>query len=393
MHAKLMPVNEKERILSIDILRGFALLGIFLVNMPAFFNPIYYLNPQTYWSKGTDYNLHAFVDFFAQGSFYPLFAFLFGYGAMIIAERSGYKQLSFPLLFVRRLFILLVFGCIHAFLVWHGDILISYACTGFLFMLFYKCSGKTLIVSGLLIYIIPFGLLAWLFLLINQNILYNTSEVVTSIQVYSSESFLDITAQRMNDWLHANGPNNAWVLILNLLPIMLLGAGFAKQKWLIHVKEYKKQLICLMWIGLLGGSAFKILPYIQGDTYGARFLQDQFGGPLLALFYMTSIVLLVENKIARKILKPLASVGRMSISHYLVQSIIFTSISYGYGLGYYGDISYTTGFIFVFIFYTIQVIVSHWWLSKYQYGPIEYIWRWVTYGEKPKLSRKIERAG
>ena len=394
MSDRLMPLKENERYVSIDILRGFAILGIFLVNMPAFYSPFLYLNPETYWDKGIDSALNAFVDVLAQASFYPLFAFLFGYGAIMIAERSQLKGLSFPLLFTRRLLILLVFGCIHAFSIWHGDILITYAITGFLLMLFYKLKGKTLLITGLLLYIIPFGLLSALSFLIMlipdmniEEVLYNRDAMLVSLQVYSEGNFAEITSQRIEDWMYANGPSSGWVIILNILPLMMCGAAFAKQGWLVNVNKHKKLLRNLMIVGLIGGLSLKLLPYIQGANYANGMVQDQFGGPLLALFYITFIVLITQNEKVMNVLKPLANVGRMSISNYLLQSIVFTIIFYGYGFGLYGSISYLTGFIMLIVFYSLQVVLSKWWISRFQYGPVEYVWRWGTYGQKPTFKR------
>ena len=399
MSDKMMPIKESERYVSIDILRGLAILGIFLVNMPAFYSPFLYLNPETYWDEGIDQFLNGFVDVFAQASFYPLFAFLFGYGAIMIAERAKVKELSFPRLFTRRLLVLLVFGCIHAFLIWHGDILITYAITGFIFMLFYKCKSKTLLITGLLLYIIPFALLslfAFLLLLLPggdiSELLYNNEAVLASLQIYSEGSFGEITSQRIEDWLYVNGPANAWVLLINILPLMMLGAAFAKKGWLVDVKKHKKLLRNLMLIGLIGGLFLKLLPFIQGSNYANMMVQDQFGGPLLALFYITFIVLIAQNRTALKIMKPLSNVGRMSISNYLLQSIVFTIVFYGYGFGLYGSISYLTGFIIVFVFYCFQVFLSKWWISRFQYGPVEFMWRWGTYGQKPQLKRRREIA-
>lgn len=397
MSSHLMPLKESERYVSIDILRGFAILGIFLVNMPAFYSPFLYLNPDTYWKEGIDSALDAFVDVFAQASFYPLFAFLFGYGAIMIAERSKLKGLSFPLLFTRRLLILLVFGCIHAFLIWHGDILITYAITGFMFLLFYKLKGKTLLITGLLLYIIPFGLLSLLsfFMMMipdmdMNKLLYNNEAVLASLQIYSEGSFSDITSQRIEDWMSVNGPANAWLLVINILPLMMCGAAFAKQGWLVNVNQHKKLLRSLMIVGLIGGLFLKLLPYLQGSNYANMIVQDFFGGPLLALFYITLIVLIVQNSAVLKVMKPLANVGRMSISNYLLQSIVFTLVFYGYGFGLYGSISYLTGFVMVLVFYSLQVVLSKWWISRFQYGPVEYVWRWGTYGQKPTFKRKRE---
>ncbi|MFB7640405.1 DUF418 domain-containing protein, partial [Peribacillus butanolivorans] len=162
----MVPLQESKRIVSIDILRGLAILGIFLVNMPSFHSPLLYIDGVERWTEGWDRILYRFSDIVAQASFYPLFAFLFGFGAIILAVRCEEKGVSFPFLYMKRLFFLLMLGCIHAFAIWHGDILINYAIFGFAFLLFYKVRGKNLILLGSFFYVIPFAILGSLFLII-----------------------------------------------------------------------------------------------------------------------------------------------------------------------------------------------------------------------------------
>ncbi|MER1998227.1 MAG: DUF418 domain-containing protein, partial [Lysinibacillus sp.] len=116
MKTKQTLLTETNRTVSIDILRGFALLGILLVNMPTFNSPMLYMGESEDNYSTLDFMLSSFVELFAQGSFYPLFAFMFGYGAIIIAQNSMKKGISFPNLFSKRLTILFVIGLIHAFL-------------------------------------------------------------------------------------------------------------------------------------------------------------------------------------------------------------------------------------------------------------------------------------
>lgn len=108
------------------------------MNMPSFHSPLLYIDGAERWSEGWDGILYRFSDVAAQASFYPLFAFLFGFGAIILAIRSEEKGISFPILFTKRLGFLLVLGCIHAFFIWHGDILINYAVFGFAFLFFIR---------------------------------------------------------------------------------------------------------------------------------------------------------------------------------------------------------------------------------------------------------------
>lgn len=399
MKNSFQSIQEQSRIESIDILRGFAILGIFLVNMPAFFSPVYYYNPLTYWESTSDRFLNGLVDFLAQASFYPLFAFLFGYGAIILAERMTHKGLSFPVYFSRRLIILLLIGCVHAFLLWHGDILITYAICGFIFILFYKCKGKTLLVTGTLIYVVVFGLFIMGFVGMERydpsmnlvDLLNSPVDIQTSIQTYSQGSFTDIFERRLQDWMLVNGPANGWVIILNILPLMLIGAGFAKQKWIAQASIHLKLITRLMIIGLVGGVIGKSLPFWEGSLpYTRMMIQDYIGGPLLALFYVMFVVWLVEKKTATKFFQPFAYVGRLSISNYLLQSLVCTTIFYAYGFGLYGQISFTTGFCLVILLYSLQILASRWWIQRFKFGPVEYVWRWGTYGNKPTFKRTKE---
>lgn len=382
------PLPEKNRTIAIDVLRGFALIGILLVNMPTFHSPFLYLDSSTYWPSMMDQFFSGIVDLFAQSNFYPLFAFLFGYGAMIIAERSQMKGIYFPTFFARRLTILLVIGCIHAFLIWNGDILITYAITGFFFILVYQFSGKMLLHIGIAIYCIPVLLTTFSPMQSQEHFGENSKAIQTSIQTYKNGSILEILKQRVTDWIYMNVEMSAVILGIGVIGLMLLGAAFAKQRWLVDVDKHKRLLIGLLITGLLLGFGARIASSFYMDNLFLMNMQEQFSGAFIALFYMMVIVLSAQTQVGQKLLKPLANVGRLSMSNYLLQSIAMTFIFYSYGLGLYGSISYTVGFVLVFGFFIIQILVSKWWVTRFQYGPVEYIWRWATYGQKPMFKKK-----
>lgn len=387
MNEKFTPLLEKDRTMAIDALRGFALLGILLVNMPTFHSPFLYLDSFTYWPSSMDQFFSGLVELFAQSNFYPLFAFLFGYGAMIIVERSQLKGIYFPSFFARRLSILLIIGCIHAFLIWNGDILITYALTGFVFILFYQLSGKALLRAGIAIYCIPV-LLNFLPLHSQEHFGENPNAIQSSIENYSNGTLIDILKQRATDWTYMNFEISAVILAIGVLGLMLLGAAFAKLRWLVDVDKHKRLLIGLLIVGLLFGLVARAATSFSAESFFLMVLQEQFSGALIALFYMTSIVLMAQTKIGHKLLQPFTYVGRLSMSNYLLQSIVMTFIFYSYGLGLYGSISYTTGFVLVFAFFMLQIFISKWWVARFQYGPIEYIWRWATYGKKPTFKKR-----
>lgn len=399
MNEETRRMQKPDRILSIDILRGFSILGIFLVNMPSFHTPLLYINPLTWWDTNPDRGWYIFTDIFAQASFYPLFAFLFGFGAILLAQRLHSKGQSFPLIFSRRLLALLAFGCIHAFLIWHGDILINYALFGFLFILFHKMGGKILLVLGTVFYLVPFLLIALLMAVAqffgagDLDIPTDMEAVRQSIQVYRTGTFTEIIYQRLQDWYLVNNPVGAIVLFLSIFPLFLVGAGFAKLGILAWPGVYKKQLHIILAVSLSIGLAFKLLPYLTASNYLTSFLQDTFGGPVLSLFYISAITLLLQRKAIFKIMKPLSYVGRLSLSNYLLQSILGTFLFYSYGLGKYGQISFSAGLLIAVVIFMIQVLASKIWLKYFRMGPVEYAWRFFTYWEKPHMRRNSQRAG
>ena len=155
--------NEGDkRIASIDCLRGISILGIFLVNIFAYHTPYLYVDQTTLATSQTDKFIFSMIDIFIQASFYPLFAMLFGYGLIMIKEKADIRGQSFRKIASKRMLILLVFGFIHAFLIWPGDILITYAIFGFIIIPFTKLSEKAMAVVAILLYLIP-TLLSFLF--------------------------------------------------------------------------------------------------------------------------------------------------------------------------------------------------------------------------------------
>ncbi|WP_233522676.1 DUF418 domain-containing protein [Peribacillus glennii] len=383
-------MQEPDRIVSIDILRGFSILGILLVNMPSFHAPLLYIDPLAWWEDKHDQFWYIMTDIFAQASFYPLFAFLFGFGAFLSARKAERKGKSFPLLFSRRLFVLLLIGCIHAFFIWHGDILINYALFGFVFILFYRMSGTSLLIIGSGIYVIPFLLLAFLMWksgLGEIGIPNDLEGARQSMEAYRAGSFMEIVQQRFQDWYLVNNAAASIFLFLSIFPLFLVGAGFAKIGILEKPLHYKKILMIILAASLAAGLSLKLFPYYSSRNPLASFIQDQFGGPILSLFYLSSITLLIEKKRFYMLLKPFSSVGRLSMSNYLLQSVLGTFLFYSYGLGYYGNISFSTGMMLAVVIFMIQMAASRVWLQYFRMGPVEYLWRLFTYLEKPALGR------
>ncbi|MDX8289522.1 DUF418 domain-containing protein [Metabacillus indicus] len=375
----LTAVPEKDRLHTLDILRGFSLLGILLVNMKSFYAPALY-ETSLVSGSGSDRIVEQLISFFAQASFYPLFSFLFGAGTVIFYERALKKGHSFNVYYSRRLIGLLIIGLLHAFLIWHGDILANYALIGFLFLLFIKWNSRGLIKWGLFILLLPNVLITFALVAAyaaDPEMLshYKSEEAgQQSADAYQTGSFFDITQQRVTDWLYVNNFENAFFLVISILPLFMLGAAAYKRGW-FHKdlsSEWKRT-------ALITGTAAVLLkgaPLYWEENLLTQHLQLSLGGPALTLFYVSVILLLLNNYSFK--LGALKAAGRASLSNYLMQSLVCTFLFYSYGFGLYGNISAAEGVMIAAILYSVQLIVSYYWFRTFRFGPAEWLLRkWI----------------
>ena len=390
----MQSLNENRRIHSIDAMRGFALFGILIVNFLSFHSPYTHIDPFNYWDKAGDSTVFPIIDVFFQASFYPLFSLLFGYGVMILKERAELKGVHSPLLLARRFLFLLIIGLCHALFIWHGDILVTYAIAGFALILFIELSGKLLILLGLLIYIIPNLLLVGILLLtlyIEPDLsAMMTTSVADIVQVYQSGTWLEIVRQNIDDWLMNNNLATMPILMISILPLFLIGAGLRKLQVVEKLEQRRMTAIVLMIVFLTTGYLIKLLPYFISTNLAMQYIQDIFGGPLVAVGYSLLILVLVNSKIGI-ITKPLQTIGRLSMTNYLMQSIVATCLFYSYGFGLYGNVSLLTGTMIAIILYVCQILFSIIWMKYFVYGPFEWCWRWFTYWQKPSTFKRIQK--
>ncbi|MET3575644.1 DUF418 domain-containing protein [Bhargavaea ullalensis] len=388
----LKPTASAERIDGLDYLRGFALLGIFVANMLFFHMPYVYVDPFTWFPSLKDELSHMWVDILFQSSFYPLFAMLFGYGMNMQFEKAKAAGRPFLPMVSRRMAVLLAFGIIHAFLIWPGDILITYALMGFLLMLMLRLPAGALAGIGAGVYVAGLGgltLLVWIGELLTPGgslaQYADINAVNNSIAAYSNGSFGQVTAQRAADWIYMNSSAIPLAPIM-ILPLFMFGAAAGKWKLVEKAGLQWKRWILPTVAGLLGGLALKALPYFTEYRYTAGTVQDAFGGPLLTVGYTGLILLLLRSGLFRSVFAPVRMAGRMSLTVYIMQSIIATLIFYSYGLGYYGKVSVSTGTWMAVGIFAIQAILAGLYLQKFRQGPLEAVWRRLTYGKPDRPS-------
>lgn len=399
------PTTASERIQALDVLRGFALFGILLVNMGFFMHPVYYTMIALPESSALDRAVTWFIRFAAEGKFFPLFSFLFGLGFTLIMTRAQARGVRFVPLQMRRLLVLLVFGLAHALLIWVGDILTYYAVFGMLLLLFRNVSPKWLLRWTVIFLLLPllFTALGVFSLqmaqaspegaaMIEEMTVQQTQAYVEmaeqAYEVYATGSFMEITSQRWNDALFM------WLISLFLAPtifaMFLLGAYFGKREIFRHVEEHRSLLRRLViWGGIIGviGNAVYATFIMSGnralpgwETLIATVGQTV-GAPALMLCYLAGITLLVQSASWGPRLAILAPVGRMALTNYLLQSIVCTLIFYGYGLGLFGQVNAAAGLLLTIVIFVLQIPFSHWWMARYRFGPAEWLWRTLTYGK------------
>ncbi len=378
-------------------MRGFALLGIFVVNMLFFHTPYIYINPYTWFQIPGDFEVFKWIDIFVQGSVYPLFSMLFGYGLAMQFMKTQEKGASFTKLAVRRLLILLVIGCIHAFLIWSGDILITYALAGLVLILMMRLKPVWLLLISAILFIVPMGFLNGLVYLMakidpNSVVIYTAiQKIEASIIAYSQGSWVDVFWQRLDDWLYMTQYGAIILTILFMIvPFLLVGAAAAKLKLIERARELKLFWIITIIITLAAGTAIKWLPFLTEANALTASVQDTFGGPLQAIAYAGIIALICTIPFMQKLLSPIAKAGRMSMTIYLMQSIIATTIFYAYGFGLYGQIDIRTGTWMAIGIYVLQIVFAEVWFMKFKQGPVESLWRKLTYSN---ISLKKDEKG
>ncbi|MCM3717401.1 DUF418 domain-containing protein [Fictibacillus phosphorivorans] len=399
---KWSPVAESQRIESLDILRGIAIFGILLVNMKSFSGPDSSIRTLSYDYFDEPYNVwtNVLLEFFVQGNFITMFSFLFGFGMILMSERAKANNRRFLPTFFRRQVVLFLFGAIHVLFFWYGDILVTYAIVGFIMLLFYRLPSKALLITGivmLIAYSLFMTALTYDYWTSGAALSYQESldakhenEIETSIQIYSEGTYLEIMEERIREWLNLN--QYFLFFLFGILPLFLFGAYAAKERPVVN-KTLWKMWVLTLFLGP-GSKMFTVLffPY-KGEDWRYETAMSwgyEFGGAMMSIFYMCTIVLLIRSGRFKRMFNMFRITGRMAFTNYLTQSVVCTFIFYSYGLGLYGEYGPLNGVLVAVILFSLQVLFSAWWLRNYRMGPLEWIWRTFTYGKQPILKRTKE---
>lgn len=371
----------KQRIFSIDALRGFSLLGILLMNILTFAYPYQIINPFEFFQH-QDGAWFKISSLFIIASFYPIFAFLFGYGLSIMYQNSLDKGLNYYPMITRRLLFLLLLGIIHGVFIFYGDILSTYALLGLIAIIFVRLKPQFTLVAlsiGIGIFVLLYLLPMILLKDVTQiESFVGLQELERINNILSSADYVSIIGFNLK-YFGMNIANAILVGPFSILPIMLFGIYAHQINWFNKIKQHKNLYMVIGVVVLILGLAIKMIQIVLEGSVTSQLMSQMIGGPIVALSYIMFFVILCEDQTARKILTPLQSIGKLSLTTYIMQSVICIFIFYGVGLNFYGKLPVLNIYIIGIVIYFVQLIVSYLYLMKFKQGPLEKLWRKVTY--------------
>lgn len=380
-----LPVRPDRRIAAIDVLRGLALFGVLSVNLIMEFRVSIF---QQFLSTATvgahlDHLVDAVVSLGMEMKAFALFSLLFGVGMAIQFERLAANKQRLSLL-IRRLLILLGFGILHMCLIWNGDILTEYALVGLVALPFLYVSNRTLVAACVMALLFYAAIPSWIpdsFLGPDEAGLQQYVRVATS--VYSSGTWSEVV--RFNI---AEIPRFFPLHVLvapRTFALFLLGAFAWRSGLLRNPERHRRLLVGSAVLGLVLGLGMNLLELPDaGSSWRALApvvsALMTLSSVVLAVGYAATCIALYTFTRADRVLGLLAPLGRMAFSNYLLESLIFGWIFFGYGLGLFGRLSSSQAMLLGIAVYVSQVIASHWWLRRFRFGPMEWLWRTLMYG-------------
>ncbi|RYG20162.1 MAG: DUF418 domain-containing protein [Chitinophagaceae bacterium] len=414
MHTKLsLPVNLNDRAIILDILRGFAILGILIDNLTGFTGYSYFTTAQkqalpTFYA---DNFLNTCELIFVRGKFYSMFSLLFGIGFSIILARHSENGTHSLKLFYRRLLVLLIIATVHITLIWEGDILFLYAVLGLALPLFRNCANRTLLIWAAALLLSPL-VIDFVKVLFNFRLASFLENLAFSIDkkngiplddTFSTYLFKEGSGwQEWRNWLQSGWIYRFSFLIeSNRIPkvfgMFLLGFYAGKNLIYANLDAHLPLFKTIRKWGFSVGIPFSIvMAYFEYDGY---FVPEKLGlldtlcytfsVVPLSLAYVSAICLFWIKVKGNGRLNYLAPVGRMALTNYLMHSVICIGLCYGVGLGWGGKIGPSLYFPLALCLYTVQMIISNWWFKHFAYGPIEWLWRQLTYGKKLTLRKEV----
>jgi len=393
----LRPTATAERIQVLDFLRGFSLFGVLLVNMTLFKTTLFdYPRRVLDYTQAADQWIALIIQIFISGKFISILSFLFGLGFFLFMERAEGRGLSVVPLYRRRLFALFLFGLLHLVLIWNGDILHAYALAGLPLLWLRRKSPQSLVRWMLFFFIfstVMAALAAWGWFWteygLPEELMRELARLRTmAFATYAGGSFLEIAHFRLYFELSSIAMNLFFVV--PFVMVLFLAGLYAGRRNIIRDPEGNLPFIRKVWIitGLAGilltvfyvCIELNLLAFEAAPALVLLTVSRHITAILLSFFYISSLLLLLTaQKLPQKLFAPLSYLGRMTLSNYLMQSLICIFIFYGFGLGYLGKVNLLQVLLLTLTIYILQAVFSYLWLKRFNFGPMEWVWRSITY--------------
>jgi uncharacterized protein len=386
------PISASERIQEIDIIRGFALFGVLWLNLVA---QSHTLAPDGVFDDLATAPLDAVIApiarLFVSWKAMTLFSLLFGYGFAMMMSRLAARKVNADAIFLRRTAILFAFGIIHIWLIWIGDILHVYALMGFLLYLSRRWSDRRLLIVGLFLALFSQSLL-------EAVLQYRYDEPFPwwsifdegarrRFEVFQGSSYIAYVRELWRaSWEEMWGTPDYISYCTVTLGRFMLGAWIFRKGWIQRSQELRPLFV--RWAKILVGAGL-LLSLANMRLYEVNeslaYAIDPLPHLVLALGYGAVVVSICKNQSVRRALGGVAAVGRTALSNYLLQSVMYVFVLYGFGFGLLDHLGATLCLVLAVVTFSLQVMLSSWWVRRYRFGPMEWIWRSLTYGQKQAM--------
>lgn len=434
-HLTSSPVAESSRITTIDMLRGFALLGILLMNIAGFSMPDHAFEKFSNDPNSINFWVFQIIGIFFEGKMRAMFGMVFGAGVLLFIANKGTNGVSVHALYYRRMFWLLLFGLIHAHLIlWIGEILYLYAVCGMILYLFRNVPPKYLVWAVPIVAVVSFvagtiqyqdvrekriayseatkaksenktltvaqnkALIEWRE--IEKTMIPNREDAKANTKKMKSNystvaSYLrPIAVDIQTKYL----PFEVWdSLALMLLGLALFKWGFLTGTW--SNKDYWTVVKIGYGLGLplvIYSNYYAFYHFSTLEANLARMEQVSinwvnliypFQRILLVMAHAASLILLYKSGVVQGLMSRLVAVGRMAFTNYISHSVICTLFFFGYGLNYFAELEFYQIYFVVFAIWIFQLIISPIWLKYFLFGPLEWLWRSLTYWKMQPFKR------
>lgn len=369
-----------------DAMRGFAIFGIFMVNIQFMAMPFEWA-ADAHYSEGPDVWAWAVTRTLFESNFVAIFSMLFGAGLILQMNSAESKGVSFAPLYLRRLAVLMIMGLLHGTLLFEGDILLLYSAVGLVLFLCRRLKAKKLLIIGCIpLFIAVLGA----FFLDGIDMQNSEKEIQEQLRVHTEGTTAELLGHRSIGFAFWMIYSSLWfnwrVLSMLFLGAALFKLGFFEER---RAGWHKRAALLglTLGLGMEALTTWAAWSDLSGVLSGLTASLHELSSLGLALGYMGGIALLVHSNTLSWLTRGVSAVGRASLSNYILQSVVANLLFTFIGLAWFGERTRWELMGIVCVTYTAQILISMIWLRFFQMGPLEWIWRSVTYLRRQPFSR------